>query len=137
MTWVKWLGVLILAGILGWLGGMTLYNAAHAKGYDGLHVRPRGPGGPPVVVPDDPTHVPAAWQIKIAVFDRGPQGTMVTYGDPSKGAVEFATEAECEDAVKHDRALNFSLNKVREAVAPHGYQVKPFCVHFAAGERVD
>lgn len=114
-------------------------HVAHAKGHDdgGLHIRPRGTGGPPVVVPDDPVNVPAAWQIKIALYNRGPQGGLFTYGTEQTGAVEFATQAECEAAIKQDPVLNDSLKKLKAATAQTGHVLKPFCVHFSGGERVD
>ena len=98
MKILKWAGILLVAGIIGWLAAMTIH-ASYAKGHPdgGMTIIPRGPGGPPVVVKDDE----AAPRWKIVVTMKGPDGEQsLTYGSKEEGAHWYASLEECDKARK-------------------------------------
>lgn len=104
----KWLGIILVAGVVGW-GAAMLIHAAHAAPHPdgGMTIVPRGPGGPPVVIKEDEEPGPK-W--KIVVTMEGPPGKEVrVYGDPEKGIRWYANKDECEKARKGDPRLNAGL----------------------------
>lgn len=139
LPWL-YLAMMIFAGILVFLLVLGVHNAG-AKSYDPgggtggataewQRIKPRGPGGPPVVSLEGNT-----WQIKFMIFDRG-GGTVATYGNP-QGPYWFDTETECRQA-QHTQEFKTTEGKLK-AMMPPELSVKPVCVHFgaAAGEKVD
>lgn len=101
MKVLKWLGIILLAGVVGWTAGMMVHSA-YAKGHEdgGLHIRPRGPGGPPVVVPDNPQQEQGPrWKVVVTI--EGPPGKQeMAYGNKEEGVHWFTSKDECEKAVK-------------------------------------
>jgi len=115
MKVLKWLGIILLAGVLGWTAGMAVHSA-YAKGHDdgGMTIKPRGPGGPPVVVPDNPDQEPGPrW--KIVVTMEGPPGKEeLVYGNKEEGIHWFVSKDECEKAIKSEPKLAQGLKLLHQ-----------------------
>ena len=115
MKVLKWLGIILLAGVVGWAAGMAIHKAQAAVHPDGgMTIIPRGPGGPPVVILDDEPG--PRW--KIVVTMEGPPGKeQLTYGNRQDGIYWFKTKGECEKALKGgDAKLAASLKLLKAQV---------------------
>lgn len=96
MKILKWAGILLVAGIIGWLAAMTIH-ASHAKGHPngGLEISKHALYE--LAVKDDE----AGPRWKIVVTMEGPDGKQsLTYGSKEEGAHWYASKEECEAARK-------------------------------------
>lgn len=139
-----WLFVMLFAGVIVWALVMSAHRA-HAKAYDNpeisrlaqdeLKIKPRGPGGPPVVI------IEQGWGIEVFTFEPGGKAFGVTLGTAPGQPRRFDTEKECQDYFKGKEWHNnvAQLNAfMRKSGAPPSLQTAAICFKFPGdGERVD